>query len=51
MDARLVLELIGAARPARPFTFIGIGGRGGSGKSTLAAEIAGIRVRIPENAG
>src|SRR4026209_511627 len=44
MDARPVLELIGAARPARPFTFVGIGGRGGSGKSTLAARIAGAQV-------
>jgi uridine kinase len=44
MDARPVLELIGAAQPVRPFTFIGIGGRGGSGKTTLAARIAGAQV-------
>jgi uridine kinase len=37
MDARPVLRLIEAARPARGFTFVGIGGRGGAGKSTLAA--------------
>jgi uridine kinase len=39
MDARPVLDLIAAARPARGFTFVGIGGRGGAGKSTLAARI------------
>jgi uridine kinase len=44
MDARPVLELIGTARPVRPFTFVGIGGRGGSGKSTLAALIPGAQV-------
>ena len=44
MDARPVLELIGAAQPVRPFTFVGIGGRGGSGKTTLAARIAGAQV-------
>jgi uridine kinase len=44
MDARPVLELIGTAQPARPFTFVGIGGRGGSGKSTLAALIPGAQV-------
>ena len=37
MDARPALRLIAAAKPTRPFTFVGIGGRGGSGKSTLAA--------------
>ncbi|MCZ7587443.1 MAG: hypothetical protein M5U27_00985 [Gaiella sp.] len=44
MDAHRVLELIDAARPARPFTFVGIGGRGGSGKSTLAALIPDAHV-------
>ena len=44
MDARPVLDLIGAARPARTFTFVGIGGRGGSGKSTLAAWLVGAQV-------
>lgn len=44
MDARAALELIDAARPARAFTFVGIGGRGGAGKSTLAAMVAGAQV-------
>lgn len=44
MDARPVLALIDAVRPARGFTFVGIGGRGGSGKSTLAAAIADAQV-------
>lgn len=41
---RSVLDLIAAARPTRPFTLVGIGGRGGSGKSTLAALIPGAQV-------
>lgn len=44
MDARPVLDLIAAARPARNFTFVGIGGRGGAGKSTLAARIPGADI-------
>src|SRR5512144_2651094 len=44
MDARPVLALIAAARPARTFTFVGIGGRGGAGKSTLAGRIGGAQV-------
>ena len=44
MDARPVLDLIAAARPARGFTLVGIGGRGGAGKSTLAARIPGAEV-------
>ncbi len=44
MDARPVLDLIAGARPARAFTFVGIGGRGGAGKSTLAARIDGAQV-------
>ena len=44
MDAEPVLRLIAAARPARPFTLVGIGGRGGSGKSTLAALVPGAQV-------
>ena len=44
MDAQPVLGLLTAASPARPFTFIGIGGRGGAGKSTLAARIPGAQV-------
>ena len=44
MDVRPVLDLISAAGPARPFTFVGIGGRGGAGKSTLAARIDGAQV-------
>ena len=31
-----MLDLIAAARPRQPFTFVGIGGHGGAGKSTLA---------------
>jgi uridine kinase len=34
-----VVALIAAARPARGFTVVGIGGHGGSGKSTLARAI------------
>jgi uridine kinase len=44
MDARPVLDLIAAAHPERPFTLVGIGGRGGAGKSTLAARIDGAQV-------
>jgi uridine kinase len=44
MDARPVLDLVAAAMPGRPFTFVGIGGRGGAGKSTLAARIDGAQV-------
>jgi uridine kinase len=44
MDARPVLELIAGARPARGFTFVGIGGLGGAGKSTLAALIPGAQL-------
>jgi uridine kinase len=44
VDARPVLDLIAAARPARSFTFVGIGGRGGAGKSTLASRIDGAQV-------
>ena len=44
MDARPVLDLIASARPGRPFTFVGIGGRGGAGKSTLAARIPDAQV-------
>ena len=44
MDAQPLLRLIDAARPARGFTFVGIGGRGGAGKSTLAALVPGAEV-------
>ncbi|HEX3290532.1 MAG TPA: hypothetical protein VHR46_04000 [Gaiella sp.] len=44
MDAGPVLHLIAAARPERPFTFVGIGGRGGAGKSTLARQIPGAQI-------
>ena len=44
MDAGPVLDLIAAARPDRPFTFVGIGGRGAAGKSTLARQIPGAQV-------
>ena len=44
MDATPVLDLIDAARPARGFTFVGIGGRGGAGKSTLALLVPGAQV-------
>ena len=44
MDAGPVLDLIAAARPDRPFTFVGIGGRGGAGKSTLARQIPGAQI-------
>ena len=39
-----MLDLIATARPGRPFTFVGIGGRGGAGKSTLAARIPRAQV-------
>ena len=39
-----MLELIAAVPSARPFAFVGIGGRGGSGKSTLAMLIPGAQV-------
>ena len=39
-----MLDLIARAQPVRPFTFVGIGGRGGAGKSTLAARIEGAQV-------
>lgn len=39
-----MLDLIAAASPQRPFTFVGIGGRGGAGKSTLAALIEGAQI-------
>ena len=44
MDAGPVLDLVAAARPDRPFTFVGIGGRGGAGKSTLARQIPGAQI-------
>jgi uridine kinase len=44
VDARAVLELIEAARPARGFVFVGIGGHGGAGKSTLAAQVPGAQI-------
>ena len=44
MDARPVLDLIASAQPGRPFTFVGIGGRGGAGKSTLAERIPDAQV-------
>ncbi len=44
VDARPVLELIAAARPARTFVFVGIGGRGGAGKSTLARQVPGAQI-------
>lgn len=44
MDAQPVLDLITAARPARGFTFVGIGGRGAAGKSTLAALVPDAQV-------
>jgi uridine kinase len=44
VDVQPVLDLIAAARPSRPFTFVGIGGRGGAGKSTLAARIERAQV-------
>jgi uridine kinase len=44
VDAGPVLDLIAAARPDRPFTFVGIGGRGGAGKSTLARQIPGAQI-------
>jgi uridine kinase len=44
VDAQPVIELVAAATPGRPFTFVGIGGRGGAGKSTLAARIDGAQV-------
>lgn len=44
MDVRPVLELIAATRPARTFTFVGIGGHGAAGKSTLAARVPGAQL-------
>jgi uridine kinase len=44
VDAQPVLDLVAAATPDRPFTFVGIGGRGGAGKSTLARRIDGAQV-------
>jgi uridine kinase len=45
MDAQPVLDLIAAAaRPARPFTLVGIGGHGAAGKSTLAGMIPAAHV-------
>jgi uridine kinase len=44
VDPQPVLDLIAAARPARAFTLVGIGGRGGAGKSTLAGCIEGAQV-------
>jgi uridine kinase len=44
VDARAALARIDAVRPARGFTFVGIGGRGGAGKSTLAGMVAGAQV-------
>ena len=44
MDVEPVLDLVAAVRPGRPFTFVGVGGRGGAGKSTLAARIPGAQV-------
>jgi uridine kinase len=44
VDVRAVLDLISVARPARAFTFVGIGGRGGAGKSTLARRIEDAQV-------
>ena len=44
MDVRPVLELIAATRPARAFTFVGIGGHGAAGKSTLAHRVPGAQV-------
>jgi uridine kinase len=44
VDAGPVLDLIAAVHPDRPFTFVGIGGRGGAGKSTLAARIPAAQV-------
>ena len=39
-----MLDLIAAARPRRPFTFVGIGGHGGAGKSTLASRLPGAQL-------
>ena len=44
MDVQPVLDLIAVARPARGFTFVGIGGRGGAGKSTLARHVEGAQI-------
>jgi uridine kinase len=44
VNAQPVLDLIAAASTTRPFTLVGIGGRGGSGKSTLAGLIDGAQV-------
>ena len=39
-----MLALVAAARPRRPFTFVGIGGRGGAGKSTFASRLPGAQI-------
>jgi uridine kinase len=44
VEPRPLLDLIAAAHPVRPFTLVGIGGRGGAGKSTLAAMVPGGRI-------
>jgi len=44
VDAKPLLELIAAARPARDFTLVGIGGHGAAGKSTLARRIPGAQL-------
>jgi uridine kinase len=44
MDVQPVLDLVAAARPRRPFTFVGIGGHGGAGKSTLASRLPGAQI-------
>lgn len=44
MDARPVLDLVAAATSPRPFTLVGIGGRGGAGKSTLARLIPDAQI-------
>jgi uridine kinase len=44
MDAQPVLDLVASVTPSRPFTFVGIGGRGGAGKTTLASRIDGAQV-------
>jgi uridine kinase len=44
MDPGPALRLIAAAMPARPFAFVGIGGRGGAGKSTLASRVEGAQI-------
>ena len=44
VDVQTVLDLIAAARPRRPFTFVGIGGHGGAGKSTLASRLPDAQI-------